>query len=250
MNELEPTFAPASATTADPPWGRAELLKAAALIIGGSFVLLVATGVYAATAGLTVSGGLSSPLLFIAGIGIYALVLLSVYAFAVRRPQSSWALLGVRSFAQWWWPALFVIFTVQMAGMTLINTALTPLLAGGEFENPQVEAITGGIELSAGDLVALLILIAVVTPIAEELFFRGMLYPVLRRRWGIGWAITLNALLFALLHFIPLLIPGLFFVGLILCWVRERSGSVIPGIILHACQNGVVVLAIYAFTQQ
>jgi uncharacterized protein len=53
-------------------------------------------------------------------------------------------------------------------------------------------------------------------------------------------------LLFALVHFIPILIPGLFWVGFVLAWVRERSGSIVPGIVLHALQNGLVVWAIYA----
>src|SRR5436305_14489400 len=37
-------------------------------------------------------------------------------------------------------------------------------------------------------------------PLVEELFFRGFLYPVLARRWGIAWAVFLTALPFALMH--------------------------------------------------
>jgi membrane protease YdiL (CAAX protease family) len=99
--------------------------------------------------------------------------------------------------------------------------------------------------LTPRDLIFLLLLIAVIAPIAEELFFRGMLYPVLRQRWSAPWAIGINALLFALVHFIPLLLPALFFIGLILAWVRERTQSIVPGILLHAMQNGLVVVAVY-----
>jgi membrane protease YdiL (CAAX protease family) len=85
--------------------------------------------------------------------------------------------------------------------------------------------------------------------VAEELFFRGMIYPVMRRRWSAGWAIVLNAGVFALVHFIPLLMPSLFYVGLLLAWVRERSNSVIPGILMHMLQNTIVTFGIYAVSQ-
>ncbi|MCB0083103.1 MAG: CPBP family intramembrane metalloprotease, partial [Caldilineaceae bacterium] len=106
--------------------------------------------------------------------------------------------------------------------------------------------ITGGNPLSLRDLALLMVLIAVVAPLAEELFFRGMLYPVLRRRWSVAPAIVVNGLLFSAIHLIPPLLPGLFFVGMVLAWVRERSDSLIPCILLHAMQNGIVLLGIYA----
>ena len=47
----------------------------------------------------------------------------------------------------------------------------------------------------------LLAIIAVsVGPLVEELFFRGFLYPVVARRWGVAWGIFLTALPFALMH--------------------------------------------------
>jgi uncharacterized protein len=231
-----------------PPWGRRDVLKAALLIFVGGLVLVVLASVllFLLEADPTDVGGLSSPLLFGVAAGLYLLVILAVYLFAVRRANGSWTALGVRGFDWRWWLALAPIFFVQLAGMAVINTLIVPLFTGAEFENPQIEAITGGLSLSPRDLLLLLLLIAVVAPVAEELFFRGMLYPVLRRRWGAGWAVVLNAALFALVHFIPLLLPGLFYIGLVLAWVRERSGSVIPCIVLHAIQNGLVVIGIYA----
>ena len=71
-------------------------------------------------------------------------------------------------------------------------------------------------------------------------------YPVLRRRWSAPVAIVVNGFLFALIHFIPILIPGLFLVGIVLAWVRERSGSLLPCMLVHALQNTVVLFSIYA----
>jgi uncharacterized protein len=236
----------------NPPWGRRELLKAVLLIVLGSLLLLVLVGVGMAVLEMdpATAGGMSSPLLFGAGVGIYGLVIVAVYWFAVRRTGGSWSLVGVHSFEGRWWRALPFLFVVQMAAMIMINLAVATWFTGGEFENPQVEAITGGVGLSMTDLVLLLFLVAGVAPVAEELFFRGMLYPVMRRRWGSVAAVVLNALLFALIHYFPILLPGLFTSGLIFAWVRERSGSIIPSIVLHSLQNGFAVMGIYFTFQQ
>jgi hypothetical protein len=249
MITLQPlTTAESTPTFDNPPWGRYELLKVLALVLVGSLALgLTVAGLVRWSGALTPENARpSSPLLFGLGIGAYTLIILGVYLFAVRRPHSSWQMVGVRGFAAGWWLAAFPLVMTQLTGMVIINTWLIPIFTGARFENPQVEAITGGLQLSPLDLLLLLVLIAVVAPIAEELFFRGMLYPIMRRRWGAGWAMVLNALVFALAHFLPVLIPGLFFVGLILAVVRERSQSVLPGILLHVLQNGIVVMGIYA----
>jgi uncharacterized protein len=249
---VDPTPTPATLPPVkDLPWGGVEIIKAVLLIVLGlvGLSLLTALAVSIAGEAMDAPQRMSSPLLFLLGAGIYGLVILAVYLFAVRRPGSSWAAVGLREFAWWWGPAVFGLILFEFSGMALINTVLVPLVTGSPFENPQVEAITGGLHLTYRELGLLLLLIAVVAPLAEELFFRGMIYPVMRRRWGPTGAISLNALVFALAHFIPILMPGLFFVGLILAWVRERSGSVWPGILLHMLQNGIVVLGIFAVTR-
>ncbi len=244
--ELQPVAPPTLPPLAF--WGWREIIKATLFMVGGTILVFVGlAGVLVAT-GLNeaATAKMSSAPIFLAVTAIYGFVILGVYLFAVRRPGSSWAQVGVRPFAGWWVALAPLLTAVQLTGMALINVGIIQPLMGEAFENPQIEAITGGLSLTPGDLVLLLILVAVIAPIAEELFFRGMLYPVLRRRWGVGVAVVVNALVFAVIHVIPILIPGLFFVGLILAWVRERSGSVLPTILMHMIQNGVVMIGIYA----
>jgi hypothetical protein len=73
-----------------------------------------------------------------------------------------------------------------------------------------------------------------------------MLYPLLRRRMPAALAIMANAAIFSLVHVIPVLIPSLFVVGLCLAYLRERSGSIWPGVLYHAMQNSLAMVAIYA----
>ncbi|MEZ4863969.1 MAG: type II CAAX endopeptidase family protein [Caldilineaceae bacterium] len=235
---------------ATPGWGWREIGKAALLILFGSIAvgLIIMGGALLLGTPTAAMTGMTSTPIFLLGMAIYLLVVLAVYLFTVRRGHGDWTQLGMCKFSQWWWPVLPLLTVVQLLGMGLINTLLILPLVGDNFTNPQIAALTGQGALTPRDLALLLVLVAVMAPIAEELFFRGMLYPVLRQRLGVTLAIMTSALIFALIHFIPILLPALFFVGVILAWVRERSGSLIPCIALHAMQNGLVMLGIYAMS--
>ncbi len=232
------------------PWGWRDVGKAVLLVIFGTFLLgglTVGITLYTNTT-VDPSQGMAAAPLFWLGALVYGVVILAVYLFAVRPAQGDWSRLGLRAFSFWWLPLIPVLAMVQLIGMGIVNTLLVLPFTGGTFDNPQVEAITGGSTMSLQNFGLLLILVAVVAPIAEELFFRGMLYPLLRQRWAALGAIVINGLLFALIHFIPVLIPGLLFVGIVLAWVRERSQSIFPCILLHAAQNGIVLFGLYAMT--
>lgn len=233
------------------PWRWHDVGKTVLLIMVGTILFsMISLGMMIATGTIPdENAGMATAPLFAVGVGIYALVILGVYLFAVRRVQSDvanrWALLGWRAFEQKWIWALPLLVFVQFMGMAVANLLLVLPFVDGNYENPQIEAITGGGALSGTDLWLLMILIAVVAPMAEELFFRGMLYPLLRQRWAVWPAILVNGLLFSLIHILPPLLPGLFLVGVVLAWVREKSGSIIPCILLHALQNGIVLWSIY-----
>lgn len=94
-------------------------------------------------------------------------------------------------------------------------------------------------ERSGFSLVALVIGVAVLAPIGEELFFRGYLLRVLGARHGWIAGVGVTSFLFALLHlnpvtFVPLLVLGAVF-GLLRVW----TGSLLPAIVAHMVQNGV-----------
>jgi hypothetical protein len=100
----------------------------------------------------------------------------------------------------------------------------------------------------AGLAVALL-LGAGVAPVAEEVFFRGYLYTGLRERWGLGWGLVASALLFAVVHLVPGVLPPVFFTGLVLATVYEANDSLWPCIILHGTINALAFIAAYVVRQ-
>lgn len=110
----------------------------------------------------------------------------------------------------------------------------------------QMERLSRTVKLTRGDMLWLILAIGIITPFSEELLFRGMIYPLQRRKQRLAVAILLNGFLFALAHMIPVLMPALFVIGVILAWVRERSGSIWPAFLLHVMQNSAAIYAIYS----
>jgi uncharacterized protein len=89
----------------------------------------------------------------------------------------------------------------------------------------------------------------VVVALPEELFFRGCLHELLerrfppRRRWlggGVGVALVLSSLAFALIHFPKAGDPralATFFPGMVFGWMRSATGSILAPVIAHAASN-------------
>jgi membrane protease YdiL (CAAX protease family) len=81
-----------------------------------------------------------------------------------------------------------------------------------------------------------------IAPVLEELFFRGMLFPTLRRGVGAVVAVVLTAAAFASIHGAQLgyawgPILSIFVVGLALTIVRERTDSVAASVLTHSGYN-------------
>jgi membrane protease YdiL (CAAX protease family) len=97
-----------------------------------------------------------------------------------------------------------------------------------------------GVKDSTYALLAVAFLVAVVAPIAEEFFFRGFFYGCLRNWKGPWPAAVLTGLVFGAIHVgsaeAAFLLPLGFF-GFALCMLRERTGSLYPGIALHCLNN-------------
>jgi hypothetical protein len=225
-----------------PGWGWRAVGATVLLTVAATFVLLLAARFVVAALGVEAGESLVSPPVYVVGVGVYLAILAGIYLFAARR--AGWGALGVRTTASANLLIVPPLFVVGVIALLAVNGALA--LALGSFENPQAASITGGQPLGAGELAAGLLLIAGLVPLVEELFFRGMVYPLIRARMGALPAVALNALLFALVHFIPLLIPGLFVVGMLLAYLRERSGSIWPSVLYHMLQNSLALIAINA----
>jgi membrane protease YdiL (CAAX protease family) len=95
-------------------------------------------------------------------------------------------------------------------------------------------------------LVGYALLICVLAPFVEELFFRGFMFTALARRLGPGWGALIVGFVFGIGHApapaISLVALGAFGVGL--CLLYWRTKSIIPGMALHALNNSITFGAI------
>lgn len=92
-------------------------------------------------------------------------------------------------------------------------------------------------------------LVMVGAPVAEELFFRGLVFDSLRKRgFSAVWTIVITGVAFAAFHFEPIRFLILLPTGLILGWVRSRTGSLGASMVAHGLVNapGALVLLVGA----
>jgi len=89
--------------------------------------------------------------------------------------------------------------------------------------------------------------IVIVAPLVEELLFRGVIMSGFIKNYSKTGAIIYSALLFALFHLNPWQFPATFLLGIILGFVRIRTGSVLACILGHSIHNGVILWSVEEF---
>jgi membrane protease YdiL (CAAX protease family) len=107
----------------------------------------------------------------------------------------------------------------------------------GEPEQKDVAEAFGAIPVQ-------ILLIVFAAPISEEVCFRGMLFGGLRERLPRLGAALVSGLIFGGLHATTGLsaVPVLVVFGFILALLYEKTGSIVPGILLHMLNNSIALL--------
>ncbi|MFO0933131.1 MAG: CPBP family intramembrane glutamic endopeptidase [Planctomycetota bacterium] len=100
-------------------------------------------------------------------------------------------------------------------------------------------------DASRAFLVALGVLGIVVAPVTEELLFRGAMFGSMRARLGSRVGAILSSLIFAAVHMSLTAFVPLFVLALVLCWVYERSGSLVAPVVVHMLNNATSLLPLF-----
>ncbi len=142
-------------------------------------------------------------------------------------------------------PLMFMVVALGLLGdwlIVLVGDAFQSSVHWTEWFVPQ---LVWGSEM---DLVKTTIEFVVLAPLFEELIFRGILFTSLRKKFSFPISMVGSGLVFALAHGYGLMaFLTVFWSGCLWAWAYERTGSVIPGTIAHAVNNGVVVYSLVAF---
>jgi membrane protease YdiL (CAAX protease family) len=127
-----------------------------------------------------------------------------------------------------------------LAGGALLALAVT--FVGGFFNTKETLPIEEMLKARVSILLFATMGVAL-APFVEETIFRGFLYPVIARRLGVVAGVGITGTLFGLMHAIQLWggwgqIALLIFVGIVLTWVRARTGTVAASFFVHLGYNG------------
>ena len=134
-----------------------------------------------------------------------------------------------------------LVFALTVCPAVLAGSVTLVLRFNPDYQLPVHPTITAlrGAESMFPQLLVLWMGAAVIAPVAEEFFFRGMLQTVLLNTFKSRWAaIMVASAVFAAIHFSqPHAIPALFVLAVIMGYAYERTGSLIPPIAIHALFN-------------
>ena len=93
-----------------------------------------------------------------------------------------------------------------------------------------------------------MVLAVLAAPLVEETIFRGYIYPVVARSFGVPAGVLVTGILFGLLHAMQLggawgLVTLLAVVGIVLTYVRARTGTVLASYLLHLGYNSMLFVS-------
>lgn len=211
-------------------WGPGAGILGVLLALGTGIVL----GIPAAIAGTNSNGELNSTATAVTQLATAAGFAMVPMLIAAQRGASfrgALQRLGVRRFRlsaiKWMLAAIgaYLLFAI-------VYTAI--------FGQPEQEDIAEDF----GTVPVQILLIVIAAPISEEICFRGMLFGGLRERLPRVGAALISGLVFGALHAVNGIgvVPVLAAFGFILAVLYERTGSIVPGILLHMLNNSVALL--------
>lgn len=240
----EPDAGPAPAT---PPrvWGWRDLLW---IVIGIAIVLVgggLLFGLLQQLRGVSPEALLKPTLEQSLGLALLEAIALifGVGVFGLLRRKLGWQAVGLRPIGPQW-----ILISLVAAGIVIpasgIITLLLLLALGLPMENPQLEFILPE-GFSWGGALGMILLVGILIPFAEELFFRGFLYQFIKERIGIWPGILLSSLIFGVIHGDIAVGLTAFLLGILLAVVYEYSRSLWAAVIVHALNNSAKVALLY-----
>ena len=183
----------------------------------------------------------------------YALAMVLVVMIQKKQHPNSNARedLGLKGWPTWkdvgLAPAGFVIYAIIATIFTTIFSLFT------WFDAEQAQDVGFNLVLDGPDRIIAFITLVIIAPIAEEIIFRGWLYGELRKKLstevsnkvGMVISILLVSLLFGLVHLQWNVGVNVFALSIVLCGLREITGTIYAGILLHMLKNGIAFYLLY-----
>lgn len=133
--------------------------------------------------------------------------------------------------------AILLIFGTIILGI-LVTDFTSGLFPESSAKATQTISVVGGQSFFVS-----LLLIAILPAICEELMFRGFVQSALSARMKTVSAIILSAAVFGAFHMSIVKFFTTAMLGLAICYVAQVSGSILPGMLMHAINNSIAVIS-------
>jgi membrane protease YdiL (CAAX protease family) len=170
------------------------------------------------------------------------LVCLMIIANKLNKHRISWSGVGLKSFKVFQAMRYIAGYYLILLGLLFALAVVATSLGVQVPSTPNNESGGTGMLRVMGSFWLTLLLTVIVAPIVEELVFRGVLFPAIRKRYGLFVGIVASSLIFTLVHINPIQMISVLPLGIYLAIMYQRTGSIYPGMILHATWNLVVLL--------
>ena len=179
--------------------------------------------------------------LFISQIMQTAITIGLIAFFLIKVRKQKFSDIGLKPFVELRWLPLAlaggVLLYVLTAFLLGILTVLFPELA-----EPQNVSNIIAESQTTWEIIAVVISVAILAPLGEELLFRGYIYHSLAPNYSPLVSMLITSLVFGAMHLDFLRFIPLSFVGLFLNIVAVKSKSIYGSIIMHAAWNMVMVI--------
>jgi membrane protease YdiL (CAAX protease family) len=144
--------------------------------------------------------------------------------FGLRRPAS--------------WKRALGFTALALVAIWVASAALAPFLDANDEQGFVPDEWDSS---RAGAFAAFFVAVAVFAPVVEELTYRGLGFALLAP-YGTWLAVIVTGVLFGVGHGLLVALPVLTIFGLVVGWLRARTASVYPSMILHGIFNGTALI--------
>lgn len=228
-------------------WALGSVAGVGGLVIGlalGAWELVVGPteGIFRSTAGLFA--------LYAAQylVGLSALLILPVFFLRQRWPQIK-KFFGILRGVAWNDVGLALVSIMPYFAVSISLQMIIIALVPG-FDSEQAQDIGFENLTSPAELLMAFAALVVIAPLAEELIFRGYLYSHVRHNLSFWAASIFVSVLFGLMHGQWNVGIDTFVLSLVLCYLRERTGSIWAGVLLHALKNGIAFTLLFVISPE
>ena len=185
-------------------------------------------------------------------MGVVSALSMAFLFILMRYVKETWASIGLKKPQTGAIEKLFRAVLVYYALIILLGI----LVENFTTINTEQEQDIGFTNVTDGQLYIVFVSLVILPPITEEIIFRGFLYTRFKKYVQVIPAAILVSVLFGAAHLqlgngeAPLWTAAIdtFVLSLILVWLREKTKSIIPGMLLHGMKNALAFVVLFVAT--